>query len=69
MPDSNGAVPAQPVQPDPQYIIAALVEENRALCDNKLYLLAILKQIQGEYAEAQAMWELERESLTKAREQ
>jgi hypothetical protein len=52
-----------PPQPDPRYIIAALQEENETLNQNKLYLIAVLRQLQQEFRDAQAMWELERESL------
>lgn len=53
----------EPVQPDQQFVIQALMDENRALNENKLYLLAILKQMQSEFRDAQILWESERQSL------
>ena len=41
------------------------MEENRALNENKLYLLSILKQMQAEFHAARQLWEAERDSLTK----
>jgi hypothetical protein len=66
--NQNGTGPVEPVQPEPQYVIQALHEENKLLYDNKLYLLSIIKQMQAEFRDAQAMWELERESLLKRTE-
>lgn len=54
---------AEQIQPDLQYVVAALVEENRVLNDNKLYLLSVMKQIQAEFHDAREMWDLERASL------
>jgi hypothetical protein len=58
--------PAAPAQPDQQYVIATLMEENQQLNANKLYLLAMLKQMQAEYREAEQLWALEKASLTKS---
>lgn len=61
---TKNPIPVQEApQPDTQFVIQALVEENRSLNDNKLYLLAILKQIQTEFTQAQEQWELEKASL------
>lgn len=53
-------------QPDQVYVVAALMEENAALNQHKLYLTALLRQLQAEYAEARAVWEIERGSLKAA---
>lgn len=50
-------------QPDPRFIIETLIEENKAVSENRLYLLAIIKQIKSEFDAARSQWELERESL------
>lgn len=58
----------QPVQPDPQHIVAALQEELDRVNANRVYLLAVLRQMRQEFREAQEMWSIERESLVKGRE-
>ena len=55
-------------QPEAAFVIAAQQQEIMALNDNKIYLLAILGQLQAEFRDAQAMWELERASLLAERE-
>jgi hypothetical protein len=68
MNDRQKPAEPEPVQPDLQFVIQALHEENAALNQNKLYLLAILKQAQSEFRDAQEMWQLEKASLTKTEE-
>ena len=58
----------QAVQPDQEYVIAALMEDNNALQQNKLYLIAVIKQMQAEFAFEREMWGLEKESLLLGRE-
>jgi fructose-1,6-bisphosphatase len=53
-------------QPDSRYIIETLIDENKALNDNRLYLMSLLKQVAAEFNEAKELWELERESLKKS---
>lgn len=55
---------AQPTfQPDSQYVIAALQDELQALNSNRYFLLATIRQLQAMHADAEAVWQLERESL------
>ena len=60
---ANGNGPAQPVQPDPAYVIAALTEENQAANANRIYLMSLLRQMQAEFTESVAAWEADRASL------
>lgn len=48
---------------DTEYIVQTLIEENRALSENRLYLMALIKQIKAEYTAALNLWEAEKESL------
>lgn len=48
---------------DPQVVIQVLIEENRNINENRLYLLALLRQKENEHNKARALWEIERESL------
>jgi len=50
---------------DPQFVIQTLFEENRALNENRLYLMALLKQLQAEFLAAKELWDLEKQSLKK----
>jgi hypothetical protein len=59
----NEPVAEQAPQPSNEFVIAALHEENRSLYDNKLYLLALIKQIQAEFRQARELWATERASL------
>lgn len=59
------AEPTGPVQPDIQFYIEVLQEELKSKEDNRLYLLSVIKQMQSEWANREAEWALERESLSK----
>lgn len=53
----------QPFKVEHEHIITALREELVASQDNRLFLLATLKQIQAEYRDALALWQAEKQSL------
>lgn len=61
------SAPQGPPQPDSQFVIATLQEELAAANQNRVYLISLLKQIQQEYRDAQALWQLERDSLIAGR--
>jgi len=54
---------SQAAEIDPQHVIKVLLDENKQINENRLYLLALISQIQAEFADAQETWNLERESL------
>lgn len=53
---------------DQEHVISVLLEENKNINENKIYLLALIKQMKAEYDEAKAQWEAERASLAKTSE-
>lgn len=74
MPETaSPAVPVVPPQPDQQFVITAyqeevgrLQEELTKLSANRVYIIAMLHQARAEFAQAQEMWQMERESLLKS---
>jgi hypothetical protein len=70
--DQAESQPAQPFQPRVEFQLKAVQEELNGAINNKLYLVATIKDIEqqynalnGQFREAQEMWELERQSLLK----
>lgn len=53
--------------PDKDFIIEALMEELQQANNNRIFLVATVKQLQAEFAQAQKVWGAERESILKGR--
>lgn len=59
----------EPIQPEAEYVIAALQEELQAAHANRIYLLAVLKKTVTEFAQARELWGLERASIIADRDE